>query len=237
MSRTLGKIITQASWRAALAGAQRQSRATKLALFLQTFRPRPDWRVLDVGVSGASPSWRSLAADENFLAWRYPYPDRVVGVGVQGLAADARWPRNRPFVCGDGCALPFADGAFDLVFSNAVLEHVGSRARQRQFVAECLRVARRGIYLTTPDRAFPLETHTLWPLAHWLPNAVHRALWRRAGQAFWADEGTLNLLRARDLRRLFPPNCPVRIRRLPAILPRAHLVAIVDKAAWRRRTT
>ena len=44
---------------------------------------------------------------------------------------------------GDACALPFADQAFDVVFSNAVIEHVGDVERQRRFVAEALRVGRR----------------------------------------------------------------------------------------------
>ena len=41
----------------------------------------------------------------------------------------------------DGRELPFADGAFDLGFSNAVVEHVGGRDEQRRFVHELCRVA------------------------------------------------------------------------------------------------
>ena len=60
-----------------------------------------------------------------------------------------------------GATLPFADGAFDLGFSNAVVEHVaGGRDGQRQFVAELCRVAQR-VFVTTPNRWFPLDPHTL----------------------------------------------------------------------------
>ena len=69
----------------------------------------------------------------------------------------------------DGRELPFADGAFDLGFSNAVVEHVaGGRDGQRRFVHELCRVARR-VFVTTPNRWFPLEVHTLLPFVHWLP--------------------------------------------------------------------
>src|SRR5207245_11001065 len=64
----------------------------------------------------------------------------------------------------------FPDGAFDLGFSNAVVEHVaGGREAQRRFVHELCRVAGR-VFVTTPNRFFPLEVHSLLPFAHWLPR-------------------------------------------------------------------
>lgn len=65
----------------------------------------------------------------------------------------------RPAVIADGRALPFADGALDLVFSNAVIEHVGDAADQRSFVAEHERVGARWV-MTTPNRWCPIESHT-----------------------------------------------------------------------------
>jgi ubiquinone/menaquinone biosynthesis C-methylase UbiE len=63
------------------------------------------------------------------------------------------------YVAADGINLPFRDGAFDLVFSNAVIEHVGGEAAQRSFVAEHERVGQHWI-ITTPNRLFPVEAHT-----------------------------------------------------------------------------
>ena len=52
-------------------------------------------------------------------------------------------------VLGDGAALPFRDGAFDMVAAFDTLEHVPLSSRER-FVAECARVARRWVVLAGP---------------------------------------------------------------------------------------
>ncbi len=49
-----------------------------------------------------------------------------------------------------GKPLPFADGSFDAVVALEVLEHVAAEHR-REFLAECLRVARMGAVFTCPD--------------------------------------------------------------------------------------
>ena len=98
----------------------------------------------------------------------------------------AAFPQVRA-VRADGRELPFADGEFDLGFSNAVVEHVaGGRDGQRRFVHELCRVAQR-VFVTTPNRWFPLEVHTLLPFVHWLPAGRARprltAVRRRARPA------------------------------------------------------
>ncbi len=50
---------------------------------------------------------------------------------------------------GDGTAMPFEDGAFDLAVSADTLEHIPPTKRQ-QFVHEMLRVSRHGIVLVAP---------------------------------------------------------------------------------------
>jgi len=68
--------------------------------------------------------------------------------------------------------LPFADRWFDLVLAVGVVEHLPSRHRHR-FVDEYYRVLAGGGHLAvfdTPNRAFPLETHSVGlPGIQWLP--------------------------------------------------------------------
>jgi SAM-dependent methyltransferase len=114
-------------------------------------------------------------------------------------------------------ALPFADGEFDVVFSNAVIEHVGDRARQRRLVVEALRVGRR-VFLTTPNRRFPVEVHTRLPFVHWLPDSASHRFYDLAGKGFAKE---IHLLSRRTLESLFPGR--VRVVNLGLTL-----VAIVD---------
>jgi hypothetical protein len=81
-----------------------------------------------------------------------------------------------------------------------VLEHVASREQQAQFLRELWRVARKSVFVTTPNRWFPIEYHTVLPLVHWLPPETFRALLRRIGRSFFADEQNLNLLGSSALR-------------------------------------
>jgi hypothetical protein len=144
-----------------------RSRERKLRLFLDLFGPGPETTVVDVGVTDAP---FGAGSSDNFFEAMYPWPDRITAVGNTELDRfTAAFPLVHA-VRADGRELPFADGTFELGFSNAVVEHVaGGRDGQRRFVHELCRVARR-VFVTTPNRWFPLEVHTLLPLVHWLPE-------------------------------------------------------------------
>lgn len=111
-------------------------------------------------------------------------------------------PLDVPTVRGDGRRLPLLDDSVDYVFSNAVIEHLGGREGARQLIAESLRVARRGVIHTTPNRWFPVETHTSVPLLHWLPRRFQETAFRRVGKHF--PTSSYWLMSRRDLRRLMP---------------------------------
>ncbi|HEY8608515.1 MAG TPA: methyltransferase domain-containing protein [Noviherbaspirillum sp.] len=98
--------------------------------------------------------------------------------------------------------LPFADGEFDWVFCNEVIEHAGPFERQLALVKELYRVARKGVFLTTPNRRHPLEFHTGLPLLHLLPERAWRRLLRLSGKGAWADEAVLNPLDSQALYRI-----------------------------------
>ena len=170
-----------------------RSRERKLRLFLDLMGAGPDSTVVDVGVTDAPFGGGST---DNFFEALYPWPERITAVGHTELDAfAAAFPAVRA-VRADGRDLPFADGEFDLGFSTAVVEHVaGGRDGQRRFVHELCRVSRR-VFVTTPNRWFPIEVHTLRPFVHWLPPGPRGRL--------VPFEDVLDPLGPKDFRSLFP---------------------------------
>ncbi len=170
-----------------------------MELFLAAMEPTADTTVIDVGVSDGG-----FGADAygtaNFFEALYPWPERIVAVSTQHLKVFGQAFPQVDAVRADGRALPFDASRFDIGFSNAVVEHLPDLDSQRTFVRELCRVSHR-VFITTPNRWFPIDTHTLVPLAHWLPDdrrdAVYRALGRTEGLG-------LRLLTPSQLLGLFP---------------------------------
>ena len=186
-----------------------RSRRRKLALFLGEMRPDGTTTILDVGadeVSLGETGGQSGCTTHNFLEERYPWPERLTALGLHD---GARFRERYPWIAyvqGDACALPFPDASFDVVHSNAVIEHVGSRELQAAFVDEALRVGRR-VFLTTPNRWFPVEVHTRLPLVHWLPESLAGRAYDVVGKS-WARDN--HLLGPADFRSLFPGAVEIR---------------------------
>lgn len=165
--------------------------------FLRTTAIQPNETLLDVGVTSDQDYEHS-----NYLEAWYPYKDKVTAVGLDDAAfLEQRYP-GLTYRRADGRSLPFAERSFDVVHSSAVLEHVGSLEKQRAFVSELSRVARRTVFLTTPNRWFPIEFHTTLPLVHWLPKPWFRRLLRGTKYAFFSLEENLNLLDRTEILRL-----------------------------------
>ena len=163
---------------------------------MTTSAPAPGDSILDVGATSDQ-----TYSHSNYLAAWYPHKSRITASGIDDATfLEDLYPGLR-YVRADGRDLPFEDGAFDHVHSSAVLEHVGSRANQIKFLSELWRVSRRSLFVTTPNRGFPVEFHTVLPLVHWLPASAFRHFLRRTGRAFFADEENLNLMTAADMRR------------------------------------
>ena len=151
--------------------------------------------VLDIGVT----SDRTYSHSNYFESW-YPHKDRITASGMDNASFLEELHPGLRFVPADGRKLPFADQEFDYVHSSAVLEHVGSQENQEAFLSEAWRVARKGIFVTTPNRWFPVEFHTMMPFVHWLPKTAFRKLCDLRGMEFFASEDNLNLLSGSDLK-------------------------------------
>ncbi len=68
----------------------------------------------------------------------------------------------------DARKLPFKDGEFDIVLCIGLIEHIGTvgdtaqlepdwESQRQNFLKETLRVAKHGVFLTTPNRTFPAD--------------------------------------------------------------------------------
>jgi hypothetical protein len=170
--------------------------------FAREFEITPATRVLDIG--GTPDCWDLLPVRPQLVLLNMPR-------AKEDLGGAASW------VAGDGRHLPFRDGAFDLVFSNSVIEHVGDAASQRRFAAEVARVGRT-YWVQTPNRWFPVEQHLLTPIVHWLPRPWQRIIVPRFNlwmfltgvtgdrRRFYIDHylTDIRLLTAAEVRTLFP---------------------------------
>jgi len=110
-----------------------------------------------------------------------------------------KFPNVKDFIIGDGCDNQLNDNTYDIVYSNATIEHVGSHNNQKLFISECVRVAKKTIFITTPNSYFPIDFHTKIPFIHMLPKIIHRKILNLFGYSFFAKEENLNLLSKKDL--------------------------------------
>lgn len=203
------------------------ARRRMFEIFMEYFRPGPATSVLDVGVTSDA-----SFAESNYFERLYPYPHRIVCVGTEdGSHLTQLYPGLRYLQVTPGQPLPFKAGDFDIVFSNAVLEHVGGTENQRAFIGELCRVA-SGFFITTPNRWFPVEPHTGVPLLHYSPR-LFRSLARKTRFRYWAEEANLNLLSAGDLNRLFPSEAKPTIVKVRLAGVASNLVAVGRVAAGR----
>jgi hypothetical protein len=170
-------------------------RTGRMKRFVERFEVTQQTKVLDMG--GGAFNWTLL-----------PVRPKVTILDVYDHDNKADWAT---YVVGDGCHTDFPSAAFDVVFSNSVIEHVGGIDRQRQFAAECMRCG-RGFFVQTPNKWFPVDTHTLMPFAHWLPQRAFRKLIRLSPRFVFfkpdpgdlADFSNMRLLGPCDLKELFP---------------------------------
>src|SRR5262245_29099709 len=171
---TQGSVFYQHSGRVPLASRlSLRARRRMFQLCVEYFRPGPQTKVLDVDVTSDN-----SFPESNFFEQLYPHPRNIVAVGTEdGSHLTRQYPGVTYQRVESGAPLPFPDRHFDVVFSNAVVEHVGSRASQAAFLREIARVG-RGFFVTTPNRWFPVEHHTGVPLLHYLPARAHRAVLR-----------------------------------------------------------
>lgn len=189
-----------------------RSRRIKMELLERHLPLAGTERVLDIGSQVDAQSRQILERfpDKSRITAANLFPEHLENIrraypGIRTVQADAR-------------QLPFDDQAFDLVYSNAVIEHVGTLADQQRMADEVRRVGKRW-FLTTPNKWYPFEFHARMPFVSWLPPAwMHRVtrLWGynhvRGRYQPGNDFSDVHLLTAARLRRMFPDSLVIKPR-------------------------
>lgn len=189
--------------------------------FVAALRPSYECRLLDIG--GYPCDWFARGSSIGQVD--------VLNLTLPELG-DA--PDNSPVIralAGDARHLEIADGDYDIVFSNSVIEHVGILEDQRAFAREARRVGRR-IWIQTPAKGCPVEPHYLGLFIHWFPTRWHASLarWtsiRGLSGATSLDElraiaGATRLMTKREFSSLFP-DCEIWTERFLWVFPKSYV--------------
>jgi len=198
------------------------SRQRKLALFYETFLPLDGKKVLDVGGEAGRSDGTLQLIDS------YPFKKNlsVLNISAEHIERIKQtWPEVDSHV-GDALDLPWPDKFFDIVYCNAVIEHVGDFDCQKKMAQEIQRVS-KSWFVTTPNRWYPFEFHMRLPFVPWLPFHGYLFTGRfisynhiKRKYAFGINHKHLRLLTARELEKCFPGSQIVkqRVTFMPEIL-------------------
>lgn len=175
-------------------------RMARFRFFAQLLRNLPPGaRVLDVG--GTQAHWEMMGElPEIHVTLLNLEKEETSGPQFDSIAASA-------------LELPFADGEFDAIYSNSVIEHLFTWENQVKMADEVRRVG-RNYFVQTPNYFFPIEPHWVFPGFQYLPKFTRVALIRRFQlghmdriedrKAAWHQIEEVKLLTVPKMRRLFP---------------------------------
>lgn len=190
-----------------------RARAKRWTTLLTCFPDFEDLRVVDLG--GTVSSWTVA-------------PVRPAHVTVLNLTEPGETTENwiTPLM-GDACDARTVlahhlghEPPFDLVYSNAVIEHVGGHASRERFATQARSLASRH-WVQSPYRYFPVEPHWLFPGMQFLPLAAKAQIARywplahsRATSLADARNGVqwTELLSITEMRAYFPESTIVHER-------------------------
>ncbi|MEZ5818429.1 MAG: methyltransferase domain-containing protein [Hyphomicrobiaceae bacterium] len=145
-----------------------------LELVDQTAKPGASVRILDLG--GTVDDWilkeELWGARDFHITLLNMFPQEV---------PDDRFAS----VVGNACATGLADNAFDVVYSNSVIEHVGRWKEMSKMAGEIRRLAPHH-FVQTPNYWFPVEAHSRFPLFNVIPEPWRLSLLLSRGAGFYA---------------------------------------------------
>ena len=178
-------------------------RKKRFRLFLELIEtmPRP-LKIIDVG--GTALFWERMGFTGQ----------KDINITILNIRNDSMELPGFVTVTGDARRMQqFSDKAFDIAFSNSVIEHVGGFEEQKLMADEMKRIGKK-IFLQTPNRYFPVEPHFLFPFFQFLPLWLKVKLLMKFNLGWYARVGnekkareicqSIRLMTKSELRKLFP---------------------------------
>ncbi|MFC4871116.1 methyltransferase domain-containing protein [Negadavirga shengliensis] len=169
--------------------------------FYKTFENSDRIKILDVG--GTESFWKN-----NSLRL-----ERNISITLLNLEKEKTSSPNILSVSGNATDLSqFDTGAFDLVFSNSVIEHLYSFHNQKRMAEEIQRVGKH-YFVQTPNKYFFLEPHYALPFFQFVPSRLAFLIltktkfsrmhkWDPVLAKAYLEE--IRLLSLREMKNLFP---------------------------------
>ena len=197
-------------------------RVRRHALFINTINPTRQTRILDVG--GYPATWTKfepcaqsiLCLNIHSIDWN---PNQSPHYNISVALGDARDMKH------------IDNKAYDVVFSNSVIEHVGEWTDQQAFAAEVRRVGGK-LWIQTPAKECPIEPHYLALFIHWLPKGWQKKLIRWCSVYGWTQQPSqsvidplvtsIRLLTKKEFKTLFP-DCLILVETLWGIIPKSYI--------------
>ena len=167
-------------------------------IFLKKINYNNNMSILDIGTAN------TLNKNHNIILSKTKKNKYLCCLTNQTLSKKLikKYPQIKKVLKGDGRNIKLKNNSFDIVYSSATLEHVGSLKNQIKFVSECYRVSKKFIFITTPNRFYPIDFHTKIPFIHWLPKKIHRNILLILNMKFYSKERNLNLLGVNDIKQI-----------------------------------
>ncbi len=196
-------------------------RRKRFQAFLDRIEPRMEDAILDVG--GAPGTWTAQP----------PVARNIVLLNIYDLELEEEAGKSHGLssVIGSGCELPYRDSEFEVLFSNSVIEHVGSWEDQVQFASEARRVGRK-LWIQTPARGFFIEPHYIAPFIHWFPKSWQKRMVRWFSVRGWTEKLSqkqvddmveeIRLISLGEMKKLFP-DCEIVKERFLGIFVKSYV--------------
>jgi SAM-dependent methyltransferase len=172
-------------------------------------------KVLDIGAEVNPDGDRGLQLIDS-----YPWKNNLCAINLSSehISRIKQYYPEIEATVGDACKLPWPDKHFDIIYSNAVIEHVGDFEKQKKMASEIMRVGKRW-FVTTPNRWYPFEFHMRLPFVTWLPGSAYLRVGKiisynhvRKKYMFGINHDGLRLMAARELKLCFPYSTIIKQR-------------------------